>query len=367
MDNYKEAFFALLRAGLWEQKVRLSAFDSIDFERVYKLAQEQTVVGLVAAGLEHVVDVKMPQKSLLAFAGYALQIEQKNRLMNAFIAEMMTQLQDAGINDLLVKGQGVAQCYERPLWRMCGDIDLLLDEDNYEKAKQLLLPLADKVETELEMRKHQGLVIKGWLVELHGSLRGGVLRRIDRGIDAIQSDVFLNKRFRVWHNGTTDVLLPAPTEDVLFVFAHLIQHFYGLGIGIRQICDWCRLIWVYREEINVNILDSYLRRMHLVTEWKVFAAFVVEFLGIPDESMPLYSADRRWCRKAERLLVCIMKTGNMGRDRDLDYYNRHSYVVSKLISLWRHTTDCAQHFFIFPLDSIIVWWRQLTDGIKNVV
>ena len=50
VNNNQQAFFELLRAGLWEKAARLSAFDSVDYERVNRLAQEQSVVGLVAAG-----------------------------------------------------------------------------------------------------------------------------------------------------------------------------------------------------------------------------------------------------------------------------------------------------------------------------
>ena len=35
------------------------------------------------------------------------------------------------------------------------------------------------------------------------------------------------------------VFLPAPDEDVVFVFSHILQHFYKEGIGLRQICVWC--------------------------------------------------------------------------------------------------------------------------------
>ena len=59
LDNNTGAFFELLRAGLWEQEARLSQFNKIDYMRVLSLAEEQSVVGLVTVGLEHVVDVKV--------------------------------------------------------------------------------------------------------------------------------------------------------------------------------------------------------------------------------------------------------------------------------------------------------------------
>ena len=47
-----EAFFALLRAGLWEKEVRLIQYDQINYDEVYRLAEEQAVEGLITAGIE---------------------------------------------------------------------------------------------------------------------------------------------------------------------------------------------------------------------------------------------------------------------------------------------------------------------------
>lgn len=52
---------------------------------MYRFAQEQSVVGLVAAGLEHVQDVKVPQNVALSFAGATLQLEHRNKAMNEFV------------------------------------------------------------------------------------------------------------------------------------------------------------------------------------------------------------------------------------------------------------------------------------------
>ena len=141
-DNNKYSFLSLVQSGLWEKEVRLSQFGKVNYEEVMRPAEEQSVVGLVTAGLEHVVDAKVPQEWLLQFIGSSLQLEQRNTAMNKFVAEMIDNMRVAGIYTLLVKGQGIAQCYEKPLWRASGDVDLLLSNDNYEKAKMFLLPLS---------------------------------------------------------------------------------------------------------------------------------------------------------------------------------------------------------------------------------
>ena len=141
-NNNQQAFLELVRAGLWEKEVRLLPYGDIDYAEVMRLAQEQAVVGLVAAGLEHVTDVKVPQVWALQFAGQTIQLEQRNKAMNQFIANLVAKMREADIYTLLVKGQGIAQCYERPQWRTSGDVDLFLSADNFEKAKSLLLPLS---------------------------------------------------------------------------------------------------------------------------------------------------------------------------------------------------------------------------------
>ena len=237
-----QAFFALVQAGLWEQDVTLSQFGEVNYAEVLRFAEEQSVVGLVAAGLEHVEDVKVPKEDVLQFVGIALQIEQKNQAMNAFIAEIVEKMCKSDIYTLLVKGQGIAQCYERPLWRSCGDVDFLLSEENYKKAKFFLKRIATNVEEENKKSLHLGLVIDSWMVELHGTLRSNCLRKMDRIIDEVQNDVFYGGNVRSWMNNITPVFLPSSNNDVFFVFTHILKHFFHGGIGLRQICDWCRLL-----------------------------------------------------------------------------------------------------------------------------
>lgn len=362
MDKIQQLFLILLKAGLWESDVRLLPFEGVDFAMVNRLAQEQSVVGLVAAGLEHVQDVKVPQDVALSFASATLQIEHRNKAMNEFVAKLMQQLRDAGVNALLVKGQGIAQCYERPLWRSAGDVDLLLSAEDYERAKKMLMPLANLVEPEYTAFKHVGLMIDGFLVELHGTLRTRLSGRVDRFVDSVQEDVLRNGNVRVWRDGDTDVYIPAPDDDVIFVFTHILAHFYIEGIGLRQFCDWCRLLWTYRDSLDRGQLEQRLRAMGLMTEWRAFAAMAVDWLGMPVEAMPLYCDSRRWSRKGCCILSFVLECGNFGRNRKGDAAPAKNYVVRKLRSLWRKILDFGRHVRLFPLDSVRFFWHFFWDG-----
>lgn len=358
--QYTEAFLALLRAGLWEQDVRLSAYGQIDFSAIQELAEEQSVVGLIAAGMEHVVDTNVPKTDLLQFIGQTLQIEDQNKGMNQFIGIIVEKMRKEGIYTLLVKGQGIAQCYERPLWRSSGDVDLLLSKDNYDKAKAFLFPMADSIDP--ESGKHQGMTIGPWVVELHGYLHSGLSDRMDRVIDEAQNDVFCGGHVRSWMNGDTQVFLPSVDNDVVFIFTHFLKHFYKGGLGLRQICDWCRLLWTYRDSLNQKLLESRIRKMGLMSEWRAFGAFAVEYLGMPVESMPLYSTNKKWGRKAKRILGFVMMSGNFGQNRDMTY-RQYSFLKRKCISLWQRVSDLIRHALIFPLDSFRFFPRILINGL----
>ena len=352
IDNVKVSFFTLVRAGLWDKEIKLSSHGDVDYDQILQIADEQAVDGLVAAGLEHVKDIVVPQEVVLQFVGGALQIEQQNLVMNKFVASLIEKLRNAGIYTLLLKGQGIAQCYEKPLWRSSGDVDLFLSDDNYEKAKRFLIPLASSVDDEGLKNKHLALTIDGFTVELHGTLYSGLSIRIDRVLDEIKNDTFYGGNVRSWLNGNMQVFLLGINSDIFYVFTHILQHFYKGGIGIRQICDWCRLLWCYRSELDVRVLESRIKQMGLMTEWKAFGAFAVEYLGMPVEAMPFYSIDAKWKRKADRICSFILEVGNFGNKRDMSYFEKYPYLIRKVYSMKRRCGDLIRHARIFPLDSL---------------
>jgi len=374
-DNNTQAFFALVKAGLWEQNVRLSQYNNIDYSAIMRIAEEQSIIGLVTAGLEIVSDVKIQKEVLLQFVGSTLQIEKQNNAMNAFIADLIIKLRKEDVYVILVKGQGIAQCYEKPLWRSSGDVDLLLSESNYERAKEFLTPLAADIETEYTHFKHQGMTVDGWVVELHGTLHSRLSKRVDNGIDEVQKDVFYGGNVRSWDNGGTQVFLPSPDNDVIFVFTHILHHFFFEGIGLRQICDWCRLLWTYRDKLNRELLESRIRKMGLMTEWKAFAAFAVKWLGMPAEAMPLLDSSnvqefKKFERKADKICKFVLEVGNFGHNKLVQGSNGsrvQGYYWRKFKSFWVRLSDMLRHFQLFPKDSIVFFWGVLRSGLHAAV
>lgn len=404
------AFFALVRAGLWGKaganlNVDLNLNEKVEWDKVYQLAQEQAVQGLVLQGIEwlkkHNVDLddnaneglasspqvkkNIPQALLLQWVGEVQLIEHRNKEMNAFVAELFDKLRNQGVKMLLVKGQGVAQCYEKPLWRSCGDVDLLLSNYDYPKAKEFLLPLGVLTEPEETAKKHWAIDIEGWTIELHGTLHCGLSRSVDKMLDEVQTDTFegkmsdrKGKNVRVWKNEETNVPLLSAENDVFYVFTHILQHFYKGGIGLRQICDWCRLLWTYKDSLNHGELELRIRKAKLATEWMVFGTFAVEYLGMPVEAMPLLDVrgkkvdgrceiEANLRKKADKICDFILEVGNFGHNRDNSYFQKHSYFVQKCISAWRRVNDLYRHAAIFPINSVRFFFGIMYNGIVSAI
>ena len=357
----------MLKAGLWEQDIRLLPYGSINYQEIFRLAQAQSITGLVTAGLEHAKDIKVPQESVFPFMSVVLSIEQQNAAMNHFIVEMIGKLREEGINSVLLKGQGIAQCYERPLWRASGDVDLFLDKEGFERAKIFFRPLVSKFDPDNEFAKSINMQYDSWIVEIHANQYTGISSKIDKVLDEIHEDIFKNQDTRLWQNGSVNIDLPSADNDVLLVFTHILKHLYKGGIGLRQICDWVRLLWTYKDSIDISLLKKRLEDMQLTTIWKAFGSLAVNILGIDSVAMPFYDSSQRWEKKSERLLSFILTTGNMGHNRDTSYYGRYPYLIRKMISLYIRIKDVICLSRIFPLDSLRFLYGITRNGVIDAV
>lgn len=109
--------------------------------------------------------------------------------------------------------------------------------------------------------------------------------------------------------------------------------------------------------------------MGLMSEWRAFAAFAVNWLGMPVEAMPLYNDNHNdnLKRKGDKICAFILEVGNFGQNRDSSYMAKYPYLMRKCISAWIRVKDLFRHARIFPLDSIRFLWNILLNGFKSAL
>ena len=360
-------FFALLQAGLWEQEVSLVSYGEVDYVALFERAREQAVVGLIAAGLKRVTDGQPTAEQMRPFREEVLDLEACNADMNDIAAWLMERLAEENVYAVLMKGPGVAQCYARPQWRAVGDIDLLLDKDNYERGRALLSPLARSVGKERVSDRHLAMEFATWYLELHGTIHSGLSPRVDHALDALCFEILHRGCVRNWRNEGVDIALPDYDCDSILIFAHFLKHFYRGGVGLRQVCDWCRLLWTGRDVIDRTLLGQRLESMGLMDEWKAFGALAVEILGLPGDAMPFYAPSQVQTRKAEHILAFILESGNFGHKRKTGYYKKYPYLVRKAISMGRRVGDLCRHARIFPRDVLRFSPHIFFNGLRSAL
>ena len=359
-------FFALLRSGLWNEVPERAPFTvGTDWETLYRLAHEQTVVPLVTDGINRLSKEFLPNdrpERLDPFLGDLMTTAKRNRVLDAFIPKLFNAL--SGIPVVLVKGQSLAQDYPDPERRQPGDIDLLLLPSSYEAAKAILLPKASTVLEEERAVWHQGMRFKSVEVEIHGSISTLMSRRLDRKLAALLEQQFDGRTFPEVPIGGVGIPVPDADFNAVFLFVHFLQHYWSGGVGLRQLIDWMTFISVHKRDIHPVILETRLQDLGLLHLWKTFTGFAQEYLGCPVEKLPLAAAPDSG--KNARIWRYIRRCGNFGKNVDRTR-REEPYLVRKIHSFWRLVVaDRLRHFPVFPNESVRFFLGAFGYGLQRL-
>lgn len=361
----EDQFFALLRSGLWnEVPDRIPFAGGTDWEALYRLSLEQTVVPLVTDGINRLPREFFPSEPerLDPFLGDMMATAKRNRVLDAFIPKLFNALADIPV--VLVKGQSLAQDYLEPERRQPGDIDLLLMPASYEAAKAVLLPKATKVLEEQAEIWHQGMHFHNIEVEIHGSVSTLISKRLDRKLAVLLEEQFDGRTFPSVSIGGAGIPVPEADFNAIYIFVHFLQHYWSGGVGLRQLTDWMVFVSVHKRDIHPVILERRLHEFGLLHLWKVFTGFVQEYLGCPAEKLPL--AAKPDPKKNARIWKYIRRSGNFGKNQDRSR-KKESYLVRKFHSLWRLVVaDRLRHFPVFPKESIRFFFGSFGYGLQRL-
>ena len=371
MDQAQSLFFTLLRSGLWGTVPDVSSFQpsAEDWKQVLRIAKEQTVIGLVAEGAALCPSGFVPEAVGLRLIGLCESIRRRNAQTNSVIASLVALFAEDGIPLFLLKGQGVACCYLKPELRMPGDIDLFVLPEDYQQSKKTLSKIGVRDEGEGLDKLHYGAMHGDLEIEIHGTVHTSLGNRINGCLDDMQRELFEAESCRslecTGKDGSVRMKLPSPDFDALFVFIHLLQHFFCGGLGLRQLCDWARLLHCYRDSVDVPKLEARLKRMGVTSEWKAFMSFIVNYLSLPEEDAILL--DMGCEAKARRIWRYVEMVGNFGtkiRRRDR---TRDPYLIRKVQSFVINSKCFLVHIAIFPLDSLKFFWGYFITGMRAVI
>ena len=257
-----EYFFVSLLADHLNGRNTANPNYEIDWERLLTVADQHELRGI----LYHQCKAFIPAQYCTRLAQlYAMELHSYQNRCRLFDA-LSTALRDAGIPFFTVKGLDVARLYPHPALRTMGDCDIVVREQNKERAHEVFLKLGYE---NGQKQGHEWTYFKNGLeFELHHNLLYDERENTDESIAFCQS---------AWAHVTEENgrFVLNWSFHYIFLLLHLHKHLIYLGVGLRQFMDlyvvahsvsldWA---WIDSELEKLGLLDFSRRCTELTEAW----------------------------------------------------------------------------------------------------
>ncbi|MDO4758037.1 MAG: nucleotidyltransferase family protein [Rikenellaceae bacterium] len=305
------ALFHLLKAGLWEQRIeseQLFPLTASEWQSVFLLAQQQTVLGITYRGLDYIPEQYFPpQELIMRWVAEIGRIEERNYDSNHSLVELLKLFGKEGLQPILQKGQGVATFYDRPLLRTCGDIDLWFPtHEEADRAAELVKLHGGSVHKAPDGSRCY--MWRGIEVEHHPDLvdlQAPMAKRKAQRMVAEMTPIMVT----LPEHPETAIATPSAEVNLLLLNTHILKHAIGWGVGLRQMCDMARAYYSLHERVDGELIRSLYAKSGLRRWSRLLHAFLVDYLGLEVDYLPYRESQPT---SAEPLLEVVMRGGNFG-------------------------------------------------------
>lgn len=294
----KQTVFELICASQFLHNTTIELGDT-DWDDIYREAVSQAVIGIVAPEVPDSVmttDPRWKQEIYRQQANYVRYSYEEEELKHAMDA--------AGIPFVILKGNAAAIYYKHPERRKMGDIDFIVPQKEFDKAKRVLEQKGYEKVEKTKHPRHTTYRKNGIDFELHNRFSHD-----DIDIEDYVTEGLGNRDIgRIW--GHEFPMLPK-TPNGLVLLDHMRNHLKA-GLGLRQIVDW--MMYVNSELHDEDWTGGFEKVAREKGMWK-FATIVTKmcqiYLGLPTDGIT-------WCKDANetlcrRLMAIVMNSGNFGR------------------------------------------------------
>lgn len=211
-----------------------------------------------------------------------------------------------GIPCTILKGFASALYYPDPLMRAMGDVDFLVDTDDFEEASKTLAQIGYK-STGRNHDVHDVYFSQNCRAEMHFQPSG-----IPDGKAGVKVRKYLSGLLEGSESVQTElgeVTVPSTFHHGLIILLHICHHLTGDGLGIRHLCDWAVFLNHLGEEKFLEMFEKALKDIGLWNFAKIITLISCEYLGLPTMKWA-QDADKRL---ADYILIDIIIGGNFGQ------------------------------------------------------
>lgn len=319
----QDIFLEILCSALWEREPNLSLFrGEWTWHNIVAAFDEHALLGVVAntiLGLpaDHLPDAQLQQFMMMKVAN----MMQTHLQHNSAIATVFAEFEAAGCSPVLLKGQGLATLYPKGCVRANGDVDVYVGTACYEVAKQIICTHADE-----DVAKHaiENEIERHFKITTTDGIKFEVHRNAGEAANLLYNNVYLRTAAKcLLPENTATATLKLPEGEVVVRVPdmrcnvwhnlnHLVGHFGGEGIGLRQFCDWLLLVRQFTQQAtdeDYQQLRQALKQIGMLHAWQVLGGILVHQLQFPAKDFPFYS--EKLAQKSQGLVLQeVMSGGN---------------------------------------------------------
>lgn len=230
-------------------------------------------------------------------------------------------MKNAGIPCTILKGFASALYYPDPLMRSMGDVDFLVDTDDFEKASEALKNKGYE-SAEKGNDVHDIFLGKICRCEMHFQPSG-----IPHGKSGVKVRKYLSgllENSQIVQTELGELTVPSIYHHGLIILLHMCHHLTGDGLGLRHLCDWAVFLNSIGEEKFLELFEKTIKDIGLWEFAKTMTLISCEYLGLPGMSWAK-NADKK---TADYVLIDIIIGGNFGQ-KNADRSHESLLISSK--------------------------------------
>ena len=284
MNNTYNILFLLTRIGLgregtWPQEAKIA-----DWNAIIQLAAKQGVLAICWDGLQTLIKQQQipaeqqPSRDiLLRWAANVDNIERTYAKQKVALHKLASFYSRNGFKMMLLKGYGLSLNYPTPEHRPCGDIDIWL----YGRQQEAdgLLRRTHGVEISEDKHHHTTFTVNGILVENHCHFLNINTHNSNAEFEQILQHYVASEAGQVINIKESEVTLPPPNFNALFLLRHMTGHFVTAETALRHFCDWAMFASKYGESIDWPQITEIAKRFNLDRFLAIANRICVENLG----------------------------------------------------------------------------------------
>lgn len=277
-----ELLLSLIRSHLCDSPVddctagRLHRLNETGWMSLLELAEMQTVSGLLYKAAEKFPgDVSVSEDVFMSLMTKVNRIVNRNVKLRNVESSVLGILSSVGCHPVIKKGSTCAARYPFPELRESGDIDIYLQPEEFQKGREAV----------------------------EASCGGGSERPDSSVLITIYGcNVELHRMYYDLHAEVSCLPgVPGPEAEMVMLSSHILKHASGVGVGLRQVCDFALAYHGYqgdRNELKVLFRSIGLEKWH-----RLLLSFIQEYID------PSVEVDKVSPRPLFRI---ILRGGNFG-------------------------------------------------------